>query len=87
MSLEALRNKINKIDESIIKLLAERQQLSKAIGQLKIEAGINIIDPLREQELSELHRRLGAAHALPNELVENVFNVIILESRNQQQGG
>jgi chorismate mutase len=84
MSLKALREKINTIDESIIKLLAERQEISKDIGRLKVEMGVDIVDPERELALLEFHRRLGVTYALSTEFIGHIFNIIIMESRTLQ---
>lgn len=85
MSLETLRKKINTIDEDIIRLLAERQKVVKAIGQLKMEMGTTIIDPEREHALIEFHQRLGATYALSPDFIDQLFSIIILESRKLQQ--
>lgn len=84
-ALDQLRQQINEVDEGIIKRLAERQTLVQAIGQLKADQGVEIVDLKREQELSEFHRQLGITYSLSPEFVANLFRMIILESRKVQR--
>ena len=83
--LETLRKNIDTIDEDIIKLLAARQGIVQAIGQLKMEMGVSVVDLGREQALAEFHQSLSVRYALSPEFIKRVFDMIILESRQLQQ--
>jgi chorismate mutase len=48
LSLEALREEIDKIDEVIVRLLDRRARCAYAIGRLKKEMGATIYEPQRE---------------------------------------
>ncbi|MFW6065173.1 MAG: chorismate mutase [Candidatus Natronoplasma sp.] len=43
------RNRIDQIDEEILKLLEERVAVAKEIGKIKREKGISITDTYREK--------------------------------------
>ena len=49
--LEQLRKRIDKIDESIITLLAQKMKIVKKIGQLKKKNNIPAFDELRWQKI------------------------------------
>ena len=51
MSIEELRNKINKIDLELVKLLNERARVVVEIGKLKNEAGEPVYAPDREKKV------------------------------------
>jgi chorismate mutase len=48
LSLEALREEIDRIDEVIVRLLDRRARCAFAIGRLKKERGLPIYEPQRE---------------------------------------
>jgi len=51
MELKRLRQKIDRTDDKIIKLLNERAKLSRLIGQLKNKKGLSVYAPNREKEI------------------------------------
>ncbi|VVB54825.1 Prephenate dehydratase [uncultured archaeon] len=72
--LKELRNKIDAVDEGILGLLEERGQLTRKVGEVKSKKGLNVYDPVREQEILN---RLTAKTNLPAEFVRNLFKEII----------
>lgn len=83
--LSRLREKINGIDEAIIKLLAERRSISKEIVKAKEKAAIPIRDQKREAELLEKIIKLGKKHGLDAHFTNKVFYDIIEDSVRMQQ--
>lgn len=81
--LEELRNTIDSIDESIAKLLSERFSTAEKIGYLKKESGIEITDQTREKEVIENAK--SAVADKYKDSTENVFKMIINESKNLQK--
>jgi monofunctional chorismate mutase len=63
LSLESLREEIDKIDEVIVRLLDRRARCAYAIGRVKKAAGLPIYEPQREAaviaRIKELNTRLG----------------------------
>ena len=49
--IEELREKINSLDDRIIKLLEERFLVSKEIGKIKFNSARTILDKNREREI------------------------------------
>ncbi len=49
--LRELREKIDRLDAGIVRLLNERAAVSIEIGRIKCEAGCDICDPSREERI------------------------------------
>lgn len=49
MDLEALRNRVNEIDENIVKLFVERMQTAAEIAGAKAEKNLPVVDQKREK--------------------------------------
>lgn len=84
--IEKLRKKIDLIDERIIKLLSERMETSKKIGQIKKERNLDVLDSTREYELKDLHKNLSAMYTIDQEFIADIFELIIKFSKNTQKG-
>ena len=78
-----LRHAIDKIDEKILDLINQRLSLAKQIGDLKKQAGIQILDSGREKEIlcRLLEKNKGPMGA---EGLKNIFNAIMAEGRKVQ---
>lgn len=75
------RKKIDKIDSKIIKLLKERFDSAKQIGNYKRKKGIKIIDEKREDEILKariINSKFSRA------FTKKLFSLIIKESRRMQ---
>ncbi|MGQ9799820.1 MAG: bifunctional 3-deoxy-7-phosphoheptulonate synthase/chorismate mutase [Ignavibacterium sp.] len=83
--MEDKRNRINLIDEQIIKLLSERRKLSKEIAQLKELSSSDIRDRNREKEVLKHIIKLAKAEGLDTHLVSKIFSEIIEDSVNLQK--
>jgi chorismate mutase len=83
--LARCRDAIERIDNQLIALLAERLTLGRRTGELKQAAGLPILDPTRE---AAVIRRVTAAArdaGLPAETVREVFWQIVGMSRRAQE--
>lgn len=80
-----LRARIDACDERLLAALAERMRVARAIGELKAEQGLPVLDPERERRLRAQRREWGRSLALPVELVEDVFARIVAHSRQVQE--
>ena len=62
-NIDQLRNKIDHITLEMLKLLKERTDIAKEIGELKKNNGLNVTDEVREEQLrkevSKLCRDIG----------------------------
>lgn len=71
-----LRQRIDRIDEKIVKRLNERAEIVLAIKELKNQANLPIFDPQREQEiLTKL--ALVNKGPLNNESLRDIYNKIL----------
>lgn len=59
-SIEELRTKIDFYDSTIVEYILLRTNLSHEIGIIKSKQRINRVDPLREENIRETYRQLGA---------------------------
>jgi chorismate mutase / prephenate dehydratase len=78
------RQEIDNLDSQIISLLSRRQEIAAAVGKIKKELGLEIIDPAREEQIM---RRLISGHGgvLPAEAIQHIYNEIISASRAVQE--
>jgi len=83
--MEDKRNRINLIDEQIIKLLSERRRLSKEIAQLKELSSSDIRDRNREKEVLKHIIKLAKDEGLDTHLISKIFSEIIEDSVNLQK--
>lgn len=83
MKLEDCRKKIDAIDAEIIKLLIERGEFARKIGQIKIKAGLPILDAERENEVLQKAAKRSES-SIKSESLVNVYRQILQESRRIQ---
>ena len=84
-TIEQLRQKIERIDVSIIAKLAERKKLSQQIGKLKLQEGKDIIDLSQEKKIFENYESLTEQYRLPQPFIKRLFKIIIAYSRKVQK--
>ena len=82
LELENARNKIDKIDQEIVKLLNERAGVCKGLGSLKAGEKAEVFDPRRER--SVLENVSSQAAEAPTESVRAVYREIMSMCRNIQ---
>jgi chorismate mutase len=73
------RGDIDRIDRTIVALLAERMRLGIAVGAIKRALDRPFRSPVREAEVLA-HARRAASGALSPESAERIFHVIIEET-------
>jgi chorismate mutase len=82
--LEDLRNRIDLLDESLVKLLNARAACALEIGRLKREAGVAIYQPEREAQVLE-HARRANSGPLDEQAITRLFERIIDEARHLER--
>ena len=80
MTIETLRNEIDKIDTCLVHLLNTRYECCIKIGELKKEKGSVVLDSNREKEIID---KLKNEEWYPG-MVETLWPVIMEYSRNLQ---
>ena len=74
--LEEYRGKIDKIDEEIAKLLAERLMLVKQIGKIKKENNIPIVDNDRFQKVLERVENIASKERISKDFIDEIYYTI-----------
>jgi len=84
VTLEKLRQEIDSIDESLVRLLNERAKISQRIGELKREMNVPILHSAREAEVID---RVKARNNGPmtHESIEAIYKLIITSCRTLQE--
>lgn len=80
MSIEDWRLEIDAIDNELLDLLNKRAGLAVQVGQSKRLTGIELCDPVREEEVIERARRANLG-PLDEQAIVELFSCIIRESR------
>ena len=81
MPIAELREKIDRIDDKILKLIEERVETAKKVGKAKRRHNMPIQD--KEREL-EIQRRLQEKTGLDKGLLKRVFGAIIRYCRENE---
>lgn len=85
LTLGDLRAQIDILDEEILRLLAQRIELSRQIGRYKHVEGMCIMQPERYRMLLESRLSTGQAMGLSTQLIHQVFSAIHEDSLHIQQ--
>jgi chorismate mutase / prephenate dehydratase len=80
-SVDALRNKIDQVDEKIVRLLNDRASLAQRIGHHKRLTNQEIYVPSREQEILQRVSELNRG-PLPEPALQSVFREVIAACRS-----
>lgn len=83
-ALEERRDRIGEIDQEIIRLIAERMEVSAEIGALKKKLGLNVRDRQVEQRVLNKATRLAERYHVDPELTKNLMNLLIAYSLRRQ---
>ncbi len=78
------REKIDVIDEQIVKLISERAAAANAIGELKHKDAKPVYEPQREQTVFEHVRKVNPG-PLPDQEMQHIFERIMDVMRSLQR--
>lgn len=81
MKLEEKRNEIDAIDSHILVLLNRRAAIAKEIGILKTQAGLPLVDWVRESAIIQGLTQQNDGMELEDEAVGRIYERILTESR------
>ena len=85
MSLASVREKIDEIDERIIKLIADRQRLAGEMAHLKFREGIPIRDSEQRERVLERAFDRAVESMVDPVSVQKVFDLLVQMSEERQQ--
>lgn len=83
--LAHLRNEIDRLDRSLIEILAKRFKITHEIGLIKKSANLPPIDPQREDQQSKIIAELARNAGLREEVALKVLRAIIDEVVNDHK--
>lgn len=83
-ALEENRERIGEIDQEIIRLVAERMEVSAEIGALKKELDLNVRDQQVEHRVLNKATRLAERYHVDPELAKSLMNLLIAYSLRRQ---
>lgn len=83
-SLKSLRQKIDRVDDELLELLARRMRISREIGQYKLEHDMPVVQQLRYADLMQRRVQIGETLDLDPDFTRNILSVIHEESVRQQ---
>ena len=84
--LEELRRRILEVDGALVDLVGERKALVLAIGKVKGELGLPVLDPGREAAVVRRAAALARERDVDEELTRDVIWRIIAAAREEQEG-
>jgi chorismate mutase/prephenate dehydratase len=84
MSLDDLRKRIDELDNGIVKLIAERMEVSREIGKEKREIGKPVQDGARERLVLEKVKSMARDMNLPPQEIEKVYLQLFSISKGLQ---
>ena len=85
MTLDDLRNDIDRVDEVLVRLLNERARCVCEIGRLKKETNMAIYQPDREKKVLAHVRAIAAEGPLGPDAIARLFERIIDEARRLER--
>ena len=87
MSIDELRERIDVIDDQLVRLLNVRVACAVEIGRLKHELGMPVYQPEREKRVLEKVRKaaIDLAGPLTSDAVVRIFERVIDEARRAER--
>ena len=82
-----LRGLIDRYDKQMVTALGHRIQVARKIGKLKMHQAAPVVDPVRERRMMRERAEWGKSLGLPDELIDELFTVIIKHSSRIQSDG
>ena len=83
--LDSLREEIRRIDGELLRLVAERMETAKAIGQHKKEAGVPLRDWDVERQVLDRTERQAEVLGIPPKVTRALMQILIAASREEQE--
>jgi chorismate mutase len=85
MPIDALRAEINRIDEQIIDLIAQRQHLAARMAHVKMAEGLPVHDDRRTHEVLERTYNYAVEKGINPLSVRKIFGILIEMSEEKQR--
>jgi prephenate dehydrogenase len=79
-----LRSLIDRYDKQMLSALGHRIETARKIGKIKMSQAAPVVDPDRERRLLQQRKDWGKSLSLPEDLIEELFSVILKHSSRIQ---
>lgn len=83
--LDALRGRIDECDATVLRAISSRFAAVEAIGRLKREAGVAVLQPRRRQEVIDRYRAVGVAAGLSDAFAEALALLVLEEAHRIEE--
>lgn len=83
-SLEALRRRLDSIDNELLEILARRMEVAREIGKYKKEQGMSVVQPERYKDLIKNRVQMAEELGLGEKFIQSIMSTIHEESVRQQ---
>ena len=83
--IEERRKEVDRLDAQLVKLLAQRMELSLKIGQEKQAQNLPVFSKTREIAVLDTVKLLADSLGLSEAFIVDVYSLIFAESRRLQQ--
>src|SRR5208282_5285368 len=80
-TLESLRQQIDRLDQQLVEVLAQRQQVVQHVAEVKQQHNLATFHPAREENLISARRAQAVRAGLDPEYVEDLFRTVMRHSR------
>jgi chorismate mutase len=86
--LDTFRERLDRIDQELLSVLAQRFSVTREVGRLKASASLAPLDARREEEVLDRLAQLGEERGLDAWLIRHVyrliFDIVVAEHRAQR---
>jgi chorismate mutase / prephenate dehydrogenase len=80
-TLESLREQIDRLDQQLVEVLAQRQRVVQRVAEVKQQHNLATFHPARDENLISARRAQAAQAGLDPEYVEDLFRTVMRHSR------
>jgi chorismate mutase len=84
--LDALRERIQALDEQLVALIGKRRDLVLEVGRVKEELRLPVLDPSQEARVVRRAAAIARSLGVDEELTRDVIWRIIASARDAQEG-
>ncbi len=85
VAVDKIRTKIGEVDNQILKLVKQRLQLARKIGEIKKKSNLPIVDPHVEKEVLERALRWSSELGLNESFTVKLIRLLIAEAVHVQE--
>ncbi|MCB1562508.1 MAG: chorismate mutase [Alphaproteobacteria bacterium] len=75
--LEEYRAEIDRLDRELIDILAQRIRVVEAVGRLKAQTGMQVVQAARAEEVKRRNEELAAQKGIKREFVRRFYEMLI----------